>query len=177
MSQINWNIDPTHSNVGFKVKHMMFTNVKGSFTDYTATATTENENDLTNATLAFEAKTASINTENADRDNHLKSADFFEADVYPSIKFDSTSITDKGGNKYTIEGNLTIKDVSKPIKFNAEYSGKLTDPWGNTKSGLILEGAINRKDFGLNWNSALETGGVLVGAEVKFDIEVQFVKQ
>lgn len=177
MSQITWNIDHAHSTIGFKVKHMMFTNVKGQFEEYTASATTTNEDNLTGAALHFEAKAASINTDNKDRDNHLKSADFFDVEKYPTLKFESTAITQKSGNDYVVEGNLTIKDVTKSIKFNAEYSGKLTDPWGNTKSGLIIEGSINRKDFGLNWNSALETGGVLVGEEVKFDIEVQFIKQ
>ncbi|UYW00711.1 YceI family protein [Flavobacterium agricola] len=177
MSNIKWTVDPTHTTIGFKVKHMMFTNVKGQFEDYTASAETANEENLVGAKLHFEAKATSINTDNADRDNHLRSADFFDVEKYPTLKFESTAITQKSGNDYVIEGNLTIKDVTKLVQLNGEYSGKLTDPWGNTKSGLNIQGAINRKDFGLSWNSALETGGVLVSEEVKFDIELQFIKQ
>jgi polyisoprenoid-binding protein YceI len=177
MSEVKWSIDPAHSTIGFKVKHMMFTNVKGRFENYTATATTQNEDSLENASINFEAQTESISTDNTDRDNHLKSGDFFDAGQYPKISFKSTEVANTGGKNYNVIGNLTIKDVTKPITLKGEFSGKLVDPWGNTKSGLILEGSINRKEFGLNWNSALETGGVLVGEEVKFDIEVQFVKQ
>jgi len=177
MSNIKWSVDPTHSTIGFKVKHMMFTNVKGQFEEYTASVETTNEDDLVNAKLHFEAKAGSINTDNKDRDNHLKSADFFEVEKYPTLKFESTTVTKKSGNDYEIEGNLTIRDITKLVKLNTEYSGKLTDPWGNTKSGLNIQGSINRKDFGLNWNSALEAGGVLVSDEVKFDIEIQFIKQ
>ncbi len=159
MSEVKWSIDPAHSNVGFKVKHMMFTNVKGSFDEYKASATTTDEDSLDHAKLTFETQINSINTGNTDRDNHLKSNDFFDAENFPTLSFTSTQITNTGGKNYTIEGNLTIKEVTKNITLKAEYSGKLVDPWGNTKVGIILEGSINRKDFGLNWNSALETGG------------------
>lgn len=169
-----WTIDPTHSEVGFKVKHMMFTNVKGLFNDYSADI--DFNNDLKDANLQFEAKINSIFTNNADRDNHLKSADFFDAEQYPTLNFKSTNIQGNG-NEYEITGDLTIKGITKPVTLNAEFSGLMTDPWGNTKVGLNLDGKINRKDFGLTYNAALETGGVLVGEDVKLNAEIQLVEQ
>lgn len=169
-----WTIDPTHSEVGFKVKHMMFTNVKGLFNDYSADI--DFNDDLKEANLQFEAKINSIFTNNADRDNHLKSADFFDADQYPTLNFKSTNIQGNG-SEYEITGDLTIKGITKPITLNAEFSGLMTDPWGNTKVGLNLDGKINRKDFGLTYNAALETGGVLVGEDVKLNAEIQLVEQ
>lgn len=169
-----WTIDPTHSEVGFKVKHMMFTNVKGLFNDYSADI--DFNDDLKEANLQFEAKINSIFTNNADRDNHLKSADFFDAEQYPTLNFKSTNIQGNG-SEYEITGDLTIKGITKPITLNAEFSGLMTDPWGNTKVGLNLDGKINRKDFGLTYNAALETGGVLVGEDVKLNAEIQLVEQ
>lgn len=169
-----WTIDPTHSEVGFKVKHMMFTNVKGLFNDYSANI--DFNDDLKEANLQFEAKINSIFTNNADRDNHLKSADFFDADQYPTLNFKSTNIQGNG-SEYEITGDLTIKGITKPVTLNAEFSGLMTDPWGNTKVGLNLDGKINRKDFGLTYNAALETGGVLVGEDVKLNAEIQLVEQ
>lgn len=169
-----WTIDPTHSEVGFKVKHMMFTNVKGLFNEYSADIDF-NEN-LNDANLQFEAKINSIFTNNADRDNHLKSADFFDAEQFPTLNFKSTNIQGNG-SEYEITGDLTIKGITKPVTLNAEFSGLMTDPWGNTKVGLNLDGKINRKDFGLTYNAALETGGVLVGEDVKLNAEIQLVEQ
>ncbi|MEG1267025.1 Polyisoprenoid-binding protein YceI [Paenimyroides ummariense] len=169
-----WTIDPTHSEVGFKVKHMMFTNVKGLFNDYSADI--DFNDDLKEANLQFEAKINSIFTNNADRDNHLKSADFFDAEQYPTLNFKSTNIQGNG-SEYEITGDLTIKGITKPVTLNAEFSGLMTDPWGNTKVGLNLDGKINRKDFGLTYNAALETGGVLVGEDVKLNAEIQLVEQ
>lgn len=169
-----WTIDPTHSEIGFKVKHMMFTNVKGFFNDYTADITFND--DLKEADLQFEAKINSIFTNNADRDNHLKSADFFDADQFPSLKFKSTQISGSGED-YEIKGDLTIKGITRPVTLKGEFSGLMSDPWGNTKVGLNLAGKINRKDFGLTYNAALETGGVLVGEDVQLNAEVQLVEQ
>lgn len=169
-----WTIDPTHSEVGFKVKHMMFTNVKGLFNDYSADI--DFNDDLKNANLQFEAKINSIFTNNTDRDNHLKSADFFDAEKHPTLNFKSTKI-EGNGSEYEITGDLTIKGITKPVTLNAEFSGLMTDPWGNTKVGLNLDGKINRKDFGLTYNAALETGGVLVGEDVKLNAEIQLVEQ
>ena len=174
MATTKWAIDPTHSEIGFKVKHMMFTNVSGTFAAYDATSTTEDDN-FENANFEFSANIDSISTNNTDRDNHLKSADFFDADNFPKLTFKASSFT-KDGDDYEITGDLSIKEVTKPVKFPVEFSGLMKDPWGNTKAGLNIYGKINRKDWGLNWNSALETGGVLVGEEVKLNIELQLIK-
>lgn len=174
MNTHKWNIDATHSNIGFSVKHMMFTNVKGQFKNYTADIEIPADT-LLGAKLEFTAKTDSIDTQNTDRDNHLKSADFFDVAQYPELRFSSQKI-EGSGNQYTIEGTLEMKGISKPITLEAEYSGEMKDPWGNTKIALNLLGKINRKDFGLNWNSALETGGVLVSDTVNLDIELQLSK-
>lgn len=175
MAKTNWTIDPTHSKVGFKVKHMMFTNVSGKFNTYGGSFETEDD-DFTNASIVFTAAANSIDTANADRDNHLKSADFFDAEQFPKLTFKVTSFAPKG-DEYEVTGDLTIKDVTKSVSFPAEFSGLMTDPWGNTKAGLNVYGKINRKEFGLNWNAALETGGVLVGEEVKLEVELQLLKQ
>ncbi|MFL9830471.1 YceI family protein [Flavobacterium sp. ST-87] len=175
MATIKWTIDPTHSEVGFKVKHMMFTNVSGKFDSYEASVTTEDDN-LESAAIEFSADINSINTNNADRDNHLKSGDFFDAENHPKLTFKSTSVT-KDGKDYKLTGDLSIRGVSKPVTLATEFSGFMKDPWGNTKAGLNISGKINRKDWGLNWNSALETGGVLVGEEVRLNIEVQLIQE
>lgn len=175
MATTKWAIDPTHSEIGFKVKHMMFTNVSGKFTSYDSTITTEEDN-FENSTIEFTADINSINTNNTDRDNHLKSGDFFDAENHPKLTFKATSFAKKGDD-YELTGDLSIRGVSKSVTFPAEFSGLMKDPWGNTKAGLNIDGKINRKDWGLNWNSALETGGVLVGEEVKLNIELQLIKQ
>lgn len=176
MATTKWSIDPTHSEIGFKVKHMMFTNVSGQFEKYEATVTTDEDN-FENASIDFTADVDSLNTNNTDRDNHLKSGDFFDIENYPKLTFKSTSFKKVDENNYELAGNLAIKGVEKEVKFPVEFSGLMTDPWGNTKVGLNIYGKINRKDWGLNWNSALETGGVLVGEEVKMNIELQLAKQ
>ena len=176
MSKVNWAIDPTHSEIGFKVKHMMFTNVSGKFDAFTADIANE-EAQFETSDIRFTAEAKSINTGNTDRDNHLRSADFFDTDTFGTLTFKSTAIQKVNEGQYEIKGDLTVKDVTKNITLNAEYSGLMKDPWGNTKIGLSLTGTINRKDFGLTWNAALETGGVLVGEDIKLNAEVQFVKQ
>ena len=176
MATTKWAIDPTHSEIGFKVKHMMFTNVSGKFETYEATIVTEDDN-FENASIEFSADINSIDTNNTDRDNHLKSADFFDADNHPKLTFKASSFTKIDGHNYELTGDLSIKGVTKTVKFPVEFSGLMKDPWGNTKAGLNIDGKINRKDWGLNWNSALETGGVLVGEDVKLNIELQLAKQ
>lgn len=176
MEKSTWTIDPTHSEIGFKVKHMMFTNVSGKFNQFEATIENQDEAFETSK-INFSTDVNSVDTSNTDRDNHLKSADFFDADNFPKLTFTSTEIQKNTDGKYKISGDLTIKDVTKNISFETEYSGFMKDPWGNTKIGLSLNGKINRKDFGLTWNAALETGGVLVGEDIKLIAEVQFVKQ
>lgn len=176
MAKSIWAIDPTHSEIGFKVKHMMFTNVSGKFNAFEATIENE-DNNFETSKINFTAETASVDTNNADRDGHLRSVEFFESDAYPKLSFVSTSIKKISENGYEIQGDLTIKGVTQNIVLNTEYSGLMTDPWGNTKVGLSVSGKINRKDFGLTWNAALETGGVLVGEEIKLVSEIQFIKQ
>lgn len=175
MATTKWSIDPTHSEVGFKVKHMMFTNVSGKFKTYDAEITTEDD-DFTKSEISFSADINSIDTNNTDRDNHLKSADFFDAENHPKLTFKSLSLT-KSGDEYQLTGELTLHGITKTVKLDAEVSGLLKDPWGNTKVAMNISGKINRKDWGLNWNSALETGGVLVGEDVKLNIELQLLKQ
>ncbi len=175
MATTHWSLDPAHSELQFKVKHLMITTVTGSLKIFNATIVTEGD-DFQDAQVTFEAETASIDTGNGDRDNHLKSADFFDAEQFPVIGFKSSGM-EKDGNDYVLKGDLTIKGVTKAVKLNAEFGGIATDPWGNTKAGFTLNGKINRTDFGLTWNAALETGGVMVSEEVKVAAELQFVKQ
>ena len=175
MATTQWALDPTHSELQFKVKHLMITTVTGSLKTISATLSSEGDG-FEDAKVSFEAEIGSIDTGNTDRDNHLKSGDFFDAEQFPKVSFESTSVT-KDGDDYVLNGNLTIKDTTKPVKLNAEFGGIATDPWGNTKAGFTLSGKINRTDFGLTWNAALETGGVMVSEEVKIAGELQFVKQ
>ena len=175
MATTQWSLDPTHSELQFKVKHLMITTVTGSLKIFSASLTSEGD-DFENGKVSFEAEINSIDTGNTDRDNHLKGADFFDAEQHPKVSFISTSL-EKDGSDYVIKGDLTLKGVTKPVKLNAEFGGIATDPWGNTKAGFTLSGKINRTDYGLSWNAALETGGVMVSEEVKIAGELQFVKQ
>lgn len=176
ITKTKWNLDPTHSEVGFKVKHMMITNVSGSFGKFNVQTETTG-NDFSTADITFTADINSISTGSADRDNHLKSVDFFDAANYPELKFVSTKVEKKDDDNYVVHGDLTIRDVTKPVKLNAEFGGIGKDPWANEKAGFTIEGKINRTDFNLNWNAALETGGVLVSEEVRLYGEVQLVKE
>ncbi|MER3318945.1 MAG: YceI family protein [Allomuricauda sp.] len=173
MSNTIWNLDPTHSELTFKVKHLMISNVKGEFTKFNATIEGDT---FENSKITATVDAASVFTNNADRDGHLKSADFFEVETYPSLKFESTSITKEDEGEYTLIGELTIKGTTKTVELDVEFGGYMKDPYGNQKAGFSIEGKINRKDFGLNWNAALETGGVLVSDDVKITAEVQFAK-
>jgi polyisoprenoid-binding protein YceI len=174
MSKTKWTLDPAHSEVTFKVKHMMITNVTGLLTDYTVEALTEDE-DFSKAEITFTGKLNSINTGNEQRDTHLRSADFFDVEKNPEVIFKSTSCS-KSGDDIKLKGDLTIKGITKPITLDVEFGGIGKDPWGNTKAGFTISGKLNRKDFGLNWNATLETGGVLVSDEVKIASEIQLVK-
>ncbi|MGA4518279.1 YceI family protein [Solibacillus silvestris] len=167
-----WQIDQAHSTIGFEVKHMMVSKVKGQFTNYSADVEVDNLEDLTSAQIEITIDTTSINTNNEDRDNHLKSAEFFDTEQFPDIKFKSTSIT-KDGDDYKVSGDLTIKDVTKPAVFDVEYGGKGTNPWGVEVYGFEAETKIDREEFGLTWNAALETGGVLVGKDIKIKVELE----
>lgn len=165
-------VDKSHSNVGFQVKHMMVSKVKGNFDSYEATVEAEDLANLETANISFDFDIASINTNSEDRDNHLKSADFFDADQYPKITFQSTNI-EGAGSDYKVTGDLTIKDVTKPVTFDVTYNGKGTNPWGAEVYGFEAETSINREEFDLTWNTALETGGVLVGKDVKILVELE----
>jgi polyisoprenoid-binding protein YceI len=175
MASTKWALDPTHSELQFKVKHLMITTVTGSLKSFSAELTS-NGDDFTDAEISFNGEISSLDTGNTDRDNHLKSGDFFDAETHPAMSFKSTAV-EKDGDDYTVKGDLTIKGETKAIKLTAEFGGIATDPWGNTKAGFTLSGKLNRSDFGLTWNAALETGGVMVSEEVKILGELQFVKQ
>lgn len=167
-----WTVDASHSSIDFQIKHMMVTKVKGTFDSFNANVVAANLENLTDASISFTIDAASINTKNTERDNHLKSADFFDVENYPSIHFQSTHIT-QSGDAYMITGDLTIKDVTKPVIFEVEYNGKGLNPWGVEVYGFEGETKINREDFGLTWNAALETGGVLVGKDVKISVAME----
>lgn len=175
-TKTKWTIDPTHSEITFRVKHLMITNVKGEFRKFDAEINTAGA-DFTTAAIRATIDASSIFTNEPNRDNHLKSADFFDVEIYPELTFEGTSLKKTGGNMYQLSGNLSIKGISKPVTLDVEFGGINKDPWGNEKAGFSLSGTINRKDWGLNWNAALEAGGVLVSDEVKLSAEVQFVKQ
>src|SRR5215471_2105404 len=171
-----WNIDAVHSSAEFKVRHMMITNVKGQFTALEGVLTLD-EDDVTKSRIEATIDAASINTRDAQRDAHLKSADFFDVEKFPELKFTSTRVTRTGEAELAVEGNLTIHGVTRKVVFAVEgpsLAGK--DPWGNTRIGLSAATKINRKDFGLTWNAALETGGFLVGDDVTITLDVQAVK-
>lgn len=176
MTKTKWNLDPTHSEIGFKVKHMMITNVSGSFGKFAVTVESEG-NDFSTASIDFDADLNSISTGNNDRDIHLKSEDFFDVTKYPRLHFVSSKLEKKDEGNLILHGDLTVKDVTKPVVLNVEFGGIGKDPWGNEKAGFTITGKINRTDFNLNWNAALETGGVLVSEEVKLYAEIQLIRQ
>lgn len=172
---IKWVVDPAHSEILFKVKHLMITNVKGEFRKFNVEAETQG-NDFSTAKVKTTIDASSIFTNEENRDNHLKSADFFDVENHKELVFESTSING-GGDDFEMKGMLTIRGVKKEVKVDVDFGGLMTDPYGNEKAGFSIEAKINRKDFGLNWNAALEAGGVLVGEEVKIMAEIQLVKQ
>jgi polyisoprenoid-binding protein YceI len=170
-----WAIDPSHSDIQFKVKHLMITTVTGTFKEFNAEVELEGD-DLNNAQVSFWANTNSIFTNDEKRDGHLRSGDFFDSEKFPKLSFKSTRI-EGSGSDWKVTGDLTIKDVTKPVTLDVEWSGQAKDPWGNTKAGLNLSAKLDRKEFGLTWNAALEAGGVLVSDEVRILAEVQLAKQ
>jgi len=176
MSNTKWVIDPTHSEVGFKIKHLMITNVSGKFEGVEAEVQTEDE-DFATAKIQAKIKTGSINTNNLQRDEHLRNSDFFEVEKHPEILFTSTRIEKIDNDNFVLHGNLILKGITKPIRLNVEYGGTTKDPWGNEKAGFVITGKINRSEFGLSFNAALETGGLVLGEEVKIHSEIQLVKQ
>ena len=166
-----WNLDPSHSKVQFKVKHMVISTVTGNFDNFEAMAES-NSDDFSDAKFEFAAHVNTINTKNTDRDNHLKSDDFFAAEKFPEMKFESTSGIQNG----KVEGTLEIRGEKKPITLNADFGGVITDPWGLTRAGFEFSGDINRKDFGLGWSQVTEAGGLVVSDKVKLLVNLEFTK-
>nr|WP_294947673.1 YceI family protein [uncultured Mucilaginibacter sp.] len=170
-----WVLDPMHSEVQFKVKHLVISTVTGSFKTFEGELTTESD-DFEGADVSFSLDVNSIDTNQDHRDSHLKGADFFDAETYPKISFKSTSFT-KDGDEYKLTGDLTIKDVTKSVTLDVEHGGVAGDFYGNTKAGFEVTGKINRKDFGLVWDGVTEAGSVVLGSDIKLIINVQFAKQ
>ncbi|XOV90900.1 MAG: YceI family protein [Bacteroidota bacterium] len=171
-----WAIDPTHSEAGFKVRHLVISTVNGKFNEFEGSVETEEDN-FEGAEINFAAKIDSISTGVADRDAHLKSDDFFNAAEYPELKFQSTSFTKLNDDEYALKGDLTIRDNTKPVELKVIYGGTVSDPYGNTKAGFEISGKINRKEFGLKWDDVTEAGSVVVSEEIKLDLNIQLVKQ
>lgn len=171
-----WVIDPAHSEVGFRIKHLMISSVKGQFKQFEASIYTTGD-DFMSAEVDCWIDASSIDTNSPDRDKHLKSADFFDVEQFPQISFQSNTVenVDKDGS-YELWGDLTIKGIKKKIKLDVEFGGVIKDPWGNEKAAFTINGKVNRKDWGLTWNTALEAGGVLVGDDVKISCEIQLTR-
>jgi polyisoprenoid-binding protein YceI len=176
MTKANWAVDSAHSSIDFSIKHMMISKVKGSFHNFEAHIEAD-PGDLTTANLQFSVDLASIDTRNTDRDAHLRSADFFDVEQNPAMTFQSTKIISKGEDEYEVMGDFTLHKVTRAEKFSVTFEGAGKDPWGNDKVGFSALGSIKRSDYGLTYNAVLETGGVLIGDEIKVFIEIQALKQ
>jgi polyisoprenoid-binding protein YceI len=176
MAKSVWTVDKSHSSLEFTVKHMMISKVRGVFNEFDAVLEAD-PNDLTDAKIEFSVTVNTIDTRNEDRDNHLRSNDFFDMENHPKMTFVATEIKRKSGDNYDVTGDLTLRGVTKPVTFDMTMEGVNKDPWGNEVAGFSGTGKLNRKDFGLVWNAALETGGVLVGEDVKINIEIEAHKQ
>lgn len=171
-----YTLDSAHSEIGFKIRHMMISTVTGTFKSYSGEMISEKD-DFTDAQFTFEADVNSIDTGNEQRDAHLKADDFFDANNYPKITFKSTKVEKKGDSTYKLYGDLTIKNITKPIELDVEYNGTVKDPWGQIKLGFEVNGKISRSDFGLKWNAIMETGGVMLSEEVKLFANIELQKQ
>ena len=176
MERIKWSADPTHSELGFKIKHLMISNVSGNFKNFAVEAETEGE-DFSTATITLSADMDSINTNNDQRDQHLRTADFFETDKHPQLQFRSTRIEKLDDETFAVYGDLSLKGITQPVKLHAEYSGIAKDPWGGERAGFLVTGKISRSAFGVTFNAVLETGGVALSDEVKIHSELQLVKE
>jgi len=170
-----WNVDSAHSSIDFSIKHMMVSKVKGVFRTFDASIEADLE-DLTTASIEFTVDVNSVDTRNDDRDNHLRSADFFDVEQFPKMIFKSKEIVKKGRSEYEVTGDLTIHGTTKSETFIVSYEGSGKDPWGNEKVGFEAQGSISRSEYGLRWNAALETGGVLVADQVKISLDIQASK-
>jgi len=176
MENTTWALDPTHSELQFKVKHLMISTVTGQFNKFSATVETTDD-DFTTAKVHFQAEISSISTNNEQRDTHLRATDFFDAAVYPTLLFEGERMEKSGDDEYKLYGTITMRGVSKEVVLNVEFGGVTQDPWGNTRTGFSVTGKINRQDFGVSFGAVSETGGLLLGDEVKISANVQFVKQ
>lgn len=173
---MSWTIDPAHTQIEFSVKHMMIAAVRGRFTKFNGTLKV-NDADLLKSSVEGSVEAASLDTHDPNRDAHLRSPDFFDAEKYPMLSFRGTRITPKGDDRYQVAGDLTIKDVTREVVFEVTNEGHSKDPWGNQRWGLTAQTTINRKEYGLNWNVALETGGWLVGDQIKVNVDLELVYQ
>lgn len=173
---MSWQIDSSHSHINFTARHMMISKVRGSFENFNGTINFDEENP-TNTTVNVEVDLSNINTRDEQRDGHLKSPDFFDVENYPTMKFVSTRVERIDENNGRLYGQLTIKDITKEVVLDVEYAGIAKSPWGSESAGFSAAGSLNRKEWGLNWNQALETGGVLVGDKINIEIELELVKQ
>jgi polyisoprenoid-binding protein YceI len=176
MSKQIWNIDGAHSEIGFKVRHMMITNVNGIFNTYTATMHADAA-DFSDAEISFEADIDSISTRNEQRDGHLKSPEFFDVEKFPKVSFKSNSFTKTGDGQYAMKGHFNMHGVEKEISMNVEFTGTVVDPWGQVKAGFEITGALNRSEFGLTWNATSEDGSIVLDEVIKLALNVQMIKQ
>ena len=176
MTTTKWTLDPTHSDLGFKIKHLMISNVSGSFKDFQAEVQTEGEV-FSTAQINVAAEMASLSTNNEQRDAHLRTSDFFEVDKFPQLKFKSTRVDKVDNDTLVLHGELTLKGITKAVKLNVEINGVAKDPWGGERAGFVVTGKIKRSEWGVTFNSALETGGVMLGEEVTINGEIQLIKQ
>jgi polyisoprenoid-binding protein YceI len=175
MSTTTWNIDTTHSAITFSVRHMVIAKVRGRFGKYTGTINLD-ETDMARSAAALTIDAASVDTSVADRDNHLRSADFLDVEKFPELRFASKRIERRDDARYGVIGDLTVHGVTREVFLDLEYGGRTKDPWGNERIGLVAKGAIDRKDFGLTWNTVLEAGGIMVGERVDLELEVEAVR-
>ena len=175
IAQASWNLDPSHTTIGFAVNHMVISEVNGQFKTYEGSLTTTGD-DLAGSQISFSADVASIDTENEKRDGHLKSPDFFDAANHPKLTFKSSSVKKTGDDTYKVAGTLTIRGNSKEVEFDLKHNGTIKDPYGNTRAGFKLTGAINRMEYGLKWSAALETGGLVVDDEVRIICNIEAIK-
>ena len=176
MATTKWVLDPTHSELGFKIRHLMITNISGFFKKFSAEMQTEGE-DFATAAINLTVDMSSIDTNNEQRDAHLRNSDFFEVEQYPELAFRSTRVEKLDGENFRLHGDLTMKGITKPVTLQVEYNGVTKDPWGGERAGFVVTGKINRSDWGVNFTAVLETGGVALGEEVKIHSEIQLVKE
>ncbi len=176
MATTKWVVDPTHSELGFKIKHLMISSVSGSLKSFQAEVETQGE-DFTTAQISLSGDMASISTNNDQRDAHLRNSDFFEVEKFPELNFTSTKLEKTGNDTFALFGDLTLKGVTRPVKLNLEFNGVTKNPWGGERAGFVVTGKINRSEWGVNFNGVLETGGVVLSEEVKINSEIQLVKQ